>query len=207
MASSLPGFVQTCCLLLTARHGFGVVRTVRLTNRGLVQLSQVAWPTHAADPINEYTCESFLSRTFPDLFPYGGCQLRAPRKFSVTPEQYFQHLIRHHSGRFAQHRRFRCGTDLLKILCNSFQTTLSAFVLYVSQRIPCARYLRDPYPNLVTSFDFRTPSRYTGLNCMMRWRAASISKVFVQRSIAHKDLDDILDEVRNAQSAPISGPF
>ena len=106
---------------------------------------QVAWPEHALEPINEFNCPDFLARTYPTLFPYGDCQLRAVRRVTVSPEAYFKHLMRHHSGKFAQHRRFR----------------------------------------------------YTAMNCELRWRAASLSKVFVQRTMPDKTVADILQEVRS----------
>jgi hypothetical protein len=45
----------------------------------------VAWPEREEEPINEFTCNNFLARAFPTLFPYGGCQLRTARRVGITP--------------------------------------------------------------------------------------------------------------------------
>jgi hypothetical protein len=103
----------------------------------------VAWPGHAPEPIDEFSVIDFLARVYPDLFPKGNCQFRAVRRITVTAEEFFLHLLRHKSGRFRLHRRFR----------------------------------------------------YTALNCMLRWRSMSISTVYVNRTQAHKSVDDIVEEV------------
>ena len=68
----------------------------------------MAWPDIEQDnPINEYTEQYLMTCTFPTLFPTGKAQLRAPRRVDIKPQEYFLHFLRHKSGKFQRHKRYR----------------------------------------------------------------------------------------------------
>ena len=68
----------------------------------------LALPPFRSTPINDFNrTKPLLSLAFPALFPYGGAEFTIPRQRSVSYKNYVRHLIKHESGRFAQHPRFR----------------------------------------------------------------------------------------------------
>ncbi|KAJ3817441.1 hypothetical protein EV361DRAFT_954941 [Lentinula raphanica] len=62
-------------------------------------------PTLEVTPIQE-DAPGYIARVFPTLFPNGGGDYHTPRMQKVDMGEYFDHLMRIHDGRFAQHRRF-----------------------------------------------------------------------------------------------------
>ena len=88
--------------LAAAREGAAGPRSTSVAELPL------AWPTVESDaPLNEMTEPNFLAMTFPTLFPTGKAQLRTERRVSVSHDDYFLHLLRHNSGKFQSHTRFR----------------------------------------------------------------------------------------------------
>ncbi|KAJ5942725.1 hypothetical protein N7516_002893 [Penicillium verrucosum] len=68
----------------------------------------LALPPFRSTPINDFNrTKPLLSLAFPTLFPYEGAEFTIPRQRSVSYKNYVRHLIKHESGRFAQHPRFR----------------------------------------------------------------------------------------------------
>lgn len=57
--------------------------------------------------INEFTDEGYIAKAFPALFPRGTADFRNRRNVSVSPTEYFQHLMNYHDQRFAKDPRFR----------------------------------------------------------------------------------------------------
>jgi hypothetical protein len=68
---------------------------------------QVNWPEQGEDALNEFNTPDWLARMYPTLFPYGDCQYGEPREYTLTPTEYFGHLMNLRSPRFAQHKRLR----------------------------------------------------------------------------------------------------
>ena len=71
------------------------------------QLEVVNWPEISGTPISEFTTEGYVAMAFPTLFPFGDADLRQPRRKTIKPVDYFQHLMQYRDGRFARHSRFR----------------------------------------------------------------------------------------------------
>lgn len=65
------------------------------------------WPKLQSVPINEFTCDGYICRAFPTLFPTGKGDLRDSRVCKVSNSEYFKFLMMYHDGRFAKHPRFR----------------------------------------------------------------------------------------------------
>ena len=91
-ASELDAIQET---LAAARSGAAGPSSTSVASQPL------AWPTVESDaPLNELTEPRFLGMAFPTLFPTGKAQLSTDRRLSVAPDEYFLHLLRHHSGKF-----------------------------------------------------------------------------------------------------------
>lgn len=70
-------------------------------------VERLQWPETGSNAINEFTDEGYIARAFPALFPRGAADFRSPRSISVSPTEYFQHLMNYHDQRFAKDPRFR----------------------------------------------------------------------------------------------------
>lgn len=65
------------------------------------------WPHINKEKINEFNTVGYVAMAFPVLFPYGHADLRTRREKTITPINYFQHLMNYKDERFAKHPRFR----------------------------------------------------------------------------------------------------
>lgn len=65
------------------------------------------WPAIDGVPVNEFKTAGYIACAFPTLFPYGLADLRDSRLVTVSPSDYFKHLMRYKDRRFAQHKTFR----------------------------------------------------------------------------------------------------
>ncbi|KAK3926417.1 THAP domain-containing protein 11 [Frankliniella fusca] len=70
--------------------------------------SIIDWPRIGKTPVDEFKeVDGYVVKAFPTLFPRGVCDLGHARRKKISDTVYFQHLMRYHDGRFAQHNRFR----------------------------------------------------------------------------------------------------
>lgn len=70
--------------------------------------SHIVQPSYRQTPLSEFnTSVQLLSMAFPTLFPKGSAEYVLPRERKVEYAEYIRHLIKHESGRFARHPRFR----------------------------------------------------------------------------------------------------
>ncbi|CAG8597284.1 6137_t:CDS:2 [Cetraspora pellucida] len=68
----------------------------------------INWPTIKDNPISEFEEVGYITKAFPTLFPKGKADLCSTQRYhQVYPAEYFEHLIKYHDGRFAQHKRFQ----------------------------------------------------------------------------------------------------
>ena len=62
---------------------------------GVRQAPVIANVTGAGDPLDEFRCPGFFSKCFPDLYPYGRCELYTSRPVTLAPAEYFAAELRH----------------------------------------------------------------------------------------------------------------
>ncbi len=65
-------------------------------------------PTLRSTPLNEFNrSQALLSLACPGLFPRGLADFVQPRQRNITYQDYLEHAIKWHDGRFARHHTFR----------------------------------------------------------------------------------------------------
>ncbi|GBN39519.1 hypothetical protein AVEN_44726-1, partial [Araneus ventricosus] len=65
------------------------------------------WLNFSAEPINEFTTVGYVAMAFPVLFSTEATDFRSLLRKSVSPLQYFQHLLNTKIGKFARNPIFR----------------------------------------------------------------------------------------------------
>ena len=58
-------------------------------------------------PLSEFRTHGYVTAAFPTLFPFGYGSYTDRRAQKLSWQQWSQHLINYHDGRFARHERFR----------------------------------------------------------------------------------------------------
>ncbi|GBO17526.1 hypothetical protein AVEN_30771-1 [Araneus ventricosus] len=93
------------------------------------------WLNFSAEPINEFTTVGYVAMAFPALFPIEATDFRSLHQESVSPLQYFQHLLNTKIGRFANNHIFRYFavhsiglaigllSKMVKFVCKETQTS------------------------------------------------------------------------------------
>jgi hypothetical protein len=72
------------------------------------RLDDVAWTARTSnDPLSEFKTPGLLSMAFPHLYPTGSGDFFGSRATHVSFQQYINHLMRFHDGRFAEDPRWR----------------------------------------------------------------------------------------------------
>lgn len=82
-------------------------------------------PAIRSTPLNEFNrSQALLSLAFPTLYPNGQADFIAPRQRSIRYDEYIEHALKHHDGRFAHHPRFRyvCFNTLMRQQVSSCST-------------------------------------------------------------------------------------
>ena len=64
------------------------------------------YPRRSKLPLSEFKSKGYMTLAFPTLFPNGRGHFEDPRDRPLKWEEWCQHLMRFHDGRFARHRRF-----------------------------------------------------------------------------------------------------
>jgi len=83
-------------------------RFIPLENENPAAAHHLSLPDIRLTPINEFDRSTALfSRAFPTLFPCGEAEFTLPRERSITLDEWIQHAMRWHDGRFARHPTFR----------------------------------------------------------------------------------------------------
>jgi helitron helicase-like protein/uncharacterized protein DUF6570/PIF1-like helicase len=105
-------------------------------------------PSFRQTPISEFNNSAqLLSMAFPTLFPKGSAEYVLPRERKVEYAEYVRHLIKHESGRFARHPRFRYVV-FNTIMRRQVSNTAGFFVKSrPGQPNPTADELREAFQN------------------------------------------------------------
>ena len=63
-------------------------------------------PERGTVPLSDFKTHGYTMLAFPTLFPFGTGDFSEKRSHALSYEQYSQHLMNFHDGRFARHARF-----------------------------------------------------------------------------------------------------